>query len=83
MFQVIAEEEHTAPKLSSTATVTVTITDANDNEPTFERESYTASVSETGSPGTVVATITAKDRDSAQFGEYSIVYQLEGNGAEK
>ncbi|XP_047099103.1 cadherin-87A [Schistocerca piceifrons] len=80
---VIAEEQLTNPRLSSTATVTVTITDANDNDPTFDRESYTASVSETSSPGTVVTTITAKDRDSGQFGENGIIYQLDGTGADK
>lgn len=80
---VVAEEVYTNPRLSSTATVTVTITDANDNAPTFDNEVYTATVSETASPGTLVTTITAKDRDSGRFGENGIIYQLFGNGAER
>lgn len=80
---VVAEEVYTNPKLSSTATVTVSITDANDNPPTFDSESYTATVSETASPGTLVTTITAKDRDSGRFGENGLIYQLFGNGAER
>ncbi|XP_063989387.1 cadherin-87A isoform X2 [Diachasmimorpha longicaudata] len=79
---VIAEELHTNPKLSSTATVTVTITDANDNAPSFSSPTYTAVVSETSPPGTPVATIRAKDRDSGRFGTAGIVYQLLGQGAE-
>lgn len=80
---VIAEETDTNPKLSSTATVTVEVTDENDNPPQFDREVLIASVVETASPGTVIATFTATDRDSGRFGEDGIVYQLIGDGAEK
>lgn len=66
IVQVVAEEVHTDPKLSSTATVTVSITDANDNSPTFSNPTYTAVVLETAPPGTPVITITAKDRDSGR-----------------
>ena len=38
-------------KLNSTVTVVVEIEDINDNNPVFERESYTATVSETAIPG--------------------------------
>ncbi|PSN52632.1 hypothetical protein C0J52_14597, partial [Blattella germanica] len=80
---VIAEEKNTNPRLSSTATVTVSISDANDNVPSFQQPQYTASVSEVASPGTVVTTITATDRDSGQFGENGIVYQLSGSDSDK
>jgi hypothetical protein len=82
-FQVIAEEKNTNPRLSSTATVIVSIADANDNVPIFQQQQYTASVSEMASPGTLVTTITATDRDSGQFGENGIVYQLSGADADK
>lgn len=81
--QVIAEEKNTNPRLSSTATVIVSIADANDNVPLFQQQQYTASVSEMASPGTLVTTITATDRDSGQFGENGIVYQLSGTDADK
>lgn len=86
--QVVAEEVHTSPKLSSTATITVSITDVNDNAPYFENinqvtGSFTASVSETAEPGELVKSIVAKDEDSGSFGINGIVYQLEGNGSEK
>jgi hypothetical protein len=82
-LQVIAEEKNTNPRLSSTATVIVSIADANDNVPVFQQQQYTASVSEMASPGTLVTTITATDRDSGQFGENGIVYQLSGTDADK
>lgn len=82
-MQVIAEEKNTNPRLSSTATVIVSIADANDNVPVFQQQQYTASVSEMASPGTLVTTITATDRDSGQFGENGIVYQLSGTDADK
>lgn len=80
---VVAEELHTEPRLSSTATVTVTVSDENDNAPVFDLEAYSASVHESASPGTVITTITAHDRDHGRFGEDGFVYQLIGDGAEK
>lgn len=79
----VAKEIYTEEQLSSTATVTVTVTDANDNAPQFDYENYAAAISEMSSPGTLVTSIVAKDRDSGRFGENGIVYQLSGSGAEK
>ncbi|ALC46335.1 Cad87A [Drosophila busckii] len=79
---VIAEETDTNPKLSSTATITVSVLDANDNKPSFELESYSASVSEAALPGQFIATITAKDIDSGSYGDAGIRYSLSGTGAE-
>ncbi|KAK4292814.1 hypothetical protein Pmani_034453 [Petrolisthes manimaculis] len=83
LLQVIAEETLTNPRLSSTATVVVSVTDTNDNSPVFEQEAYTARVSETATPGTLVTTIAATDRDTGTFGSEGIKYALFGNGAEK
>lgn len=79
---IYAEETLTDPKLSSTATLTVSITDVNDNFPKFDQESYTATVSETARPGQYVTTITATDMDSGVFGDQGIRYMLNGTGAE-
>lgn len=79
---IYAEETLTNPKLSSTATLTVSITDVNDNFPQFEQESYTATVSETASPGQYITTITASDMDSGEFGDQGIRYMLNGTDAE-
>lgn len=85
---MVAEEVHTSPKLSSTATITVSVTDVNDNAPYFENVdsrtgSYTATVSETAQVGELVTSIVAKDKDSGSYGVNGIVYELEGNGSEK
>lgn len=79
---IYAEETLTKPKLSSTATLTVSITDVNDNFPQFDQESYTATVSETASSGQYITTITATDMDSGVFGDQGIRYMLNGTGAE-
>lgn len=79
---LVAEETETQPKLSSTATITVSVLDANDNKPSFEQESYSASVSEAALPGQYIATITAKDVDSGSFGDAGIRYSLSGTGSE-
>lgn len=79
---IYAEETLTNPKLSSTATLTVSITDVNDNFPQFDQESYSATVSETANPGQYITTITATDMDSGVFGDQGIRYMLNGTGAE-
>jgi hypothetical protein len=79
---IVAEETLTNPKLSSTATLTVSLTDTNDNFPHFEHDTYTASVSETAPTGQLITTITATDMDSGVYGEQGIRYTLNGTGAE-
>ncbi|XP_058116398.1 cadherin-87A [Anopheles ziemanni] len=79
---LVAEETKTNPRLSSTATLTVSITDANDNRPLFEQDSYSTSVSETAHAGQLITTITAKDLDSGLFGDQGIRYSLSGTGSE-
>ncbi|VVD05271.1 unnamed protein product [Leptidea sinapis] len=82
ILEVIAEEVHTSPKLSSKASVTVSLTDVNDNAPVFTDQPYSASVPERSAAGHSVAVIRATDRDTGRFGTEGIVYQLSGNGAE-
>lgn len=79
---IVAEETLTNPKLSSTATLTVSLTDINDNFPHFDQESYTATISEIAAPGQFITTITATDMDSGMFGDQGIRYMLNGTGAE-
>lgn len=78
---MIAQENGTGNK-SSTATITVSITDTNDNRPVFDEESYSFSILETAHPGQLIATISAKDLDSGHFGEQGLRYSLSGTGSE-
>ena len=52
-----------SPPRSGTVDVTVTVTDANDNGPVFEYNSYEVSVDENIDVGTTVAKVTAFDAD--------------------
>lgn len=81
--KVVAEETETESHLSSTCTVVVQVSDTNDNAPEFENPTYVATVNESSLPGTVVATITATDKDSDQYGAGGIVYELIGDGVDK
>nr|XP_026497199.1 cadherin-87A-like isoform X1 [Vanessa tameamea]XP_026497200.1 cadherin-87A-like isoform X2 [Vanessa tameamea] len=82
ILEVIAEELHTAPRLSSKASVTVSLWDVNDNAPQFADEPYAAAVPEAAPPAARVAALRATDRDTGRYGTEGIVYQLSGNGAE-
>ena len=81
LLLLVATETNTEKKLSSTATVTVQVQDLNDNSPRFDKDSYTAIVSENAPQGTEVVTITARDRDSGDYGTQGIRYKLSGQGA--
>ncbi|XP_066259350.1 cadherin-87A isoform X1 [Euwallacea similis] len=78
----VARELYTEKKLSSTSTITVTVSDVNDNAPSFDQHSYSAVVSEIASSGTLVTTIVAKDRDTGRFGENGLIYKLSGSGVD-
>ncbi|CAB3226941.1 unnamed protein product [Arctia plantaginis] len=82
ILEVIAEEIHTMPRLSSKASVTISLTDVNDNAPQFAEEPSSAHVAEGAPAGTRVTALRATDRDTARFGTEGIVYTLSGNGAE-
>lgn len=55
------------PMLSSTVTVYINVIDENDNVPVFETNSYNVDVYENATVNTVVATVTATDRDSGKY----------------
>ena len=56
------EERYDSQKFSS-ATLTVDITDVNDTPPQFEQSEYVATIAEHSAQGTVVAAVSATDRD--------------------
>uniref|UniRef100_A0A671P5S7 Protocadherin Fat 3-like n=1 Tax=Sinocyclocheilus anshuiensis TaxID=1608454 RepID=A0A671P5S7_9TELE len=64
-FNVVASDLGEGVALSSTAIVTVAITDVNDNPPTFEREYYRGAVRENDPLGEVVLVLSTRDGDSS------------------
>ncbi|XP_076148284.1 protocadherin gamma-A11-like isoform X3 [Alosa pseudoharengus] len=63
------------PSLSSSVTLSLHISDVNDNAPVFERSAYEASISENNSPGLSIFTVKAMDMDFNQNARIS--YMLE------
>mgnify|MGYP001546800505 CR=1 FL=1 len=61
--QIVAREERSPQKQSSTATVTITLQDLNDNTPRFAQASYSTSVRENREVGSVIETITVGNLD--------------------
>uniref|UniRef100_A0A8C1RGG3 Cadherin domain-containing protein n=1 Tax=Cyprinus carpio TaxID=7962 RepID=A0A8C1RGG3_CYPCA len=53
-----------SPSFSSNKTLTLKISDVNDNAPVFQRQSYTSYVMENNSPGVSVLSVKAHDKDS-------------------
>ncbi|KAF7223485.1 protocadherin-23 isoform X2 [Nothobranchius furzeri] len=60
--------------LSAQMYVHIEIEDLNDNQPVFNPEEYTMSISSHAPPGTEIVTVIATDRDSGRFGRitYSV-----------
>ncbi|KAM4621719.1 protocadherin gamma-A2-like [Polymixia lowei] len=63
------------PSLSSSVTLTLQISDVNDNAPVFEKSSYEAYIVENNTPGLFVFTVKARDADWNQNARVS--YLLE------
>ncbi|XP_053935254.1 protocadherin gamma-A5-like [Cuculus canorus] len=64
-------------ELFDTAKVTISVTDVNDNEPELTVSSSLTEISEDAQPGTVVALLHVRDRDSGPNGE--VRCSLEGS----
>ncbi|XP_012934695.1 cadherin-87A isoform X2 [Aplysia californica] len=79
---VTAKEYKTIPALTGSATVIIKVRDVNDEDPKFDKDSYTVSVFEDARGGTSVIDLNAKDREEGDFGEAGIRYSLYGNTPE-
>lgn len=62
-FEVVASDLAELLPLSSSAVVTITVSDINDNPPQFDREFYRGAVKESDPLGEVVAVLRTKDQD--------------------
>ncbi|CAB0015650.1 unnamed protein product [Nesidiocoris tenuis] len=73
-FTLVAKEMVMYRPKSSTVPVTVYVLDMNDNFPEFSKPLYEVSVPENSGPGTTVAIVYARDKDSGKFGSEGIRY---------
>ncbi|XP_069825348.1 protocadherin gamma-C5-like isoform X5 [Dendropsophus ebraccatus] len=72
---VLTAKDMGSPSLSSQVTITVNISDVNDNPPLFFNQDFTTFIQENNEPGHLLYTLSAFDRDegsNARF-TYSIV----------
>uniref|UniRef100_A0A8C1ZMU0 Cadherin domain-containing protein n=1 Tax=Cyprinus carpio TaxID=7962 RepID=A0A8C1ZMU0_CYPCA len=60
----ITATDEGSPSFSTNKTLTLRISDVNDNAPVFQRQTYTAYVKENNSPGVSVLSVKAHDKDS-------------------
>nr|XP_024660633.1 protocadherin gamma-A2-like [Maylandia zebra] len=63
------------PSLSSSVTLTLHISDVNDNAPVFERSSYEAYIVENNTPGLSIFTVKATDADWNQNAHVSYILE--------
>ncbi|XP_038849863.1 protocadherin beta-16-like isoform X4 [Salvelinus namaycush] len=63
------------PSLSSSVTLTLQISDVNDNAPVFERGSYEAYIIENNTPGLSIFTVKARDADWNQNARVSYILE--------
>ncbi|CAB3363388.1 Hypothetical predicted protein [Cloeon dipterum] len=70
-FKILAKEVNQPGNgaLSATASVTVLISDMNDNAPQFSQQTYVATMQENATAGTPVAQVHAEDVDTGVYGE--------------
>ncbi|XP_063045481.1 protocadherin beta-16-like [Engraulis encrasicolus] len=63
------------PSLSSSVSLSLQISDVNDNAPVFEKASYVASVAENNSPGLSIFAVKARDADWNQNARVSYILE--------
>ncbi|XP_071254533.1 protocadherin gamma-A11-like isoform X24 [Salvelinus alpinus] len=63
------------PSLSSSVTLSLQISDVNDNAPVFERSSYEAYIIENNTPGLSIFTVKARDDDWNQNARVSYILE--------
>ncbi|XP_017287650.1 protocadherin Fat 3a isoform X2 [Kryptolebias marmoratus] len=76
-FTVVASDLGETLSLSSTTTVTVAVSDINDNPPRFMESHYFSSVQESSPPGEVVAMLNTRDDDSSAVNRH-VSYLITG-----
>ncbi|XP_039647038.1 protocadherin Fat 3a isoform X5 [Perca fluviatilis] len=76
-FTVVASDFGESLSLSSTTTVTVVVSDINDNPPRFLEQHYFGSVQESDPPGEVVAVLNTRDDDSSAVNR-QVSYHITG-----
>ncbi|KAM9320567.1 protocadherin Fat 3 isoform 2-T2 [Gastrophryne carolinensis] len=76
-FTVVAADLGETLSLSSSAIVSITITDVNDNGPVFEQKVYKGSVKESDTPGEVVAILSTWDDDTSDINR-QVSYHITG-----
>uniref|UniRef100_A0A8C4NQR0 FAT atypical cadherin 3a n=1 Tax=Dicentrarchus labrax TaxID=13489 RepID=A0A8C4NQR0_DICLA len=76
-FTVVASDLGETLSLSSTTTVTIAVSDINDNPPRFLEQHYFGSVQESDPPGEVVAVLNTRDDDSSAINR-QVSYHITG-----
>ncbi|XP_028656255.1 protocadherin Fat 3a isoform X1 [Erpetoichthys calabaricus] len=78
-FAVVASDLGETISLSSTATISVAITDMNDNAPNFSYDVYKGMVKESDPPGEVVAVLKTQDDDTSDINRQVSFHITGGN----
>ncbi|XP_077154662.1 protocadherin Fat 3 isoform X5 [Ranitomeya variabilis] len=77
IFTVVAADLGEALSFSTSAIVSVTVTDINDNGPIFEQETYKGFVKESDAPGEVVGILSTWDEDTSDINR-QVSYHITG-----
>ncbi|XP_030594765.1 protocadherin gamma-A1-like isoform X31 [Archocentrus centrarchus] len=72
---IVTCSDEGVPSLSSSVTLTLQISDVNDNLPVFERTSYEAYIVENNTPGLSIFTVKATDTDWNQNARVSYILE--------
>ncbi|NWI10622.1 PCDGH protein, partial [Crypturellus soui] len=75
----VVASDRGSPSLSSRTTLSLSVSDVNDNAPVFEEAAYSAYVSENNAAGAAVLRVRARDADAGANGRVS--YWLVGGSA--
>lgn len=73
-LRIFAKDGDTSSALTGTVSVTITVTDVNDNSPQFTQSTFNFSASEDAEINSFLGTVNATDLDSGENGRITFMY---------
>ncbi|KAK6169010.1 hypothetical protein SNE40_020141 [Patella caerulea] len=82
VLEIVAKDQGLPQKTSNVSTISITVTDINDNAPVFNNSQYSTEIAENSNIDTYLITVTAEDLDASSPNK-DVFYIIKSGGSDK